>query len=489
MLFNSIEFAIYLPLVFLFYWFVFPRSLKWQNFFVLVVSYLFYGWWDWRFLLLIALTSGLSFASGILIEETRDRRWAGRSVAWWVNAANIFVNLSILGLFKYYNFFVDSFHSLLTLFGVEMRPSSMWTLHLILPVGISFYTFQALSYTIDVYKRQLSASRNWVAFFAYVSFFPQLVAGPIERATNLLPQFDRPRKFDYDKAADGMRQMLWGFFKKIVIADNCAVSVDYIFQNYETLPASTLWLGALQFTFQIYCDFSGYSDIAIGSARLFGIDLMRNFNLPYFSRDIAEFWRRWHISLTTWFRDYIYIPLGGSRGTKWKGIRNTFVIFLVSGLWHGANWTFVLWGLYHALLFVPLLVMGRNRRNTNQVAENRFLPTPGELLQMSSTFVLAMLGWVIFRAANVTQMVGYFKGMFSSSIFSTPLHADKCGSFIFPLLLLYVLWEWVTRRRAHGLEVDRVEWKSVRYALYILVIGLIGYFASEAPASFIYFQF
>ncbi len=354
MLFNSFEFLLFLPIVFLLYWFVFgsyaPKwfawlsNLKMQNFFIIVVSYIFYGWWDWRFLLLIALTTICSYVSGILISRVSSPQptnnhdtpppthFARKSKIYlW---SNIVLNLGILAFFKYFNFFVQSFVDAFAGLGIMLHAT---TLHIILPIGISFYTFQALSYSIDVYKGKIEATRDIVAFFAFVSFFPQLVAGPIERATNLLPQFQKPRTFDYDKAVDGCRQMLWGFFKKIVIADNCAVYVNQVFESYQDQTGSTLLLAAILFTFQIYGDFSGYSDIAIGCARLFGINLKRNFNVPYFSRDIAEFWRRWHISLTTWFRDYIYIPLGGSRTTKTKVIRNTFIIFLVSGFWHGAN--------------------------------------------------------------------------------------------------------------------------------------------------------
>ena len=344
MLFNSIEFAIFLPIVFVLYWFVFNRNLKAQNAFVVAASYLFYGWWDWRFLLLIAFTSTCSWWSGLLIDRFRD----SGNKAKWISGGNITLNLLILCLFKYYDFFAESFGRLF-LGGA----SDNLLLHLILPVGISFYTFQALSYSIDVYRKKIEPTKDIIQFFAFVSFFPQLVAGPIERATNLLPQFGRTRTFDYHTATDGMRQILWGLFKKIVIADNCAIYVNEVYANFEDYSGSTLLVAAVLFAFQIYGDFSGYSDIAIGTAKLFGIKLMRNFNVPYFSRDIAEFWRRWHISLTTWFRDYVYIPLGGSRCSKAKIIRNTFVIFLLSGMWHGANWTFIVWGAYHALLFLP----------------------------------------------------------------------------------------------------------------------------------------
>ncbi|KAA6340723.1 Peptidoglycan O-acetyltransferase [termite gut metagenome] len=351
MLFNSIEFLLFLPIVFALYWFVFKR-LNQQNLFVVVASYFFYGWWDWRFLVLIAFTSFCSYYSGILLEKAESKRTKQK----WISASNIVLNLLILGTFKYFNFFTDSFAALFQSFGYKMDTV---TLDILLPVGISFYTFQALSYTIDVYQHKIKPTRDPVAFFAFISFFPQLVAGPIERATNLLPQFQRKRAFDYAKAVDGMRQMLWGFFKKMVVADNCATVVNDIWRGYQGESGGQLLLVAVLFTFQIYGDFSGYSDIAIGCARLLGIEIKRNFNFPYFSRDIAEFWRRWHISLTTWFRDYIYIPLGGSRVGKWKSFRNTMVIFLVSGFWHGANWTFIVWERIMHCCFCRFFYWGR----------------------------------------------------------------------------------------------------------------------------------
>ena len=352
MLFNSIDFAIFLPIVFVVYWFVANRSVKIQNFLVVAASYVFYGWWDWRFLSLILFSTMIDYCvgRGLLNQQNQFKR----KVLLWTS---ILVNIGLLGFFKYYNFFLDNFIAAFTFFGSEIHSTS---LNLILPVGISFYTFQTLSYTIDVYKRKLEPTKDFVSFAAFVSFFPQLVAGPIERATHLLPQFYKKRTFDYGRAVDGMRQILWGLFKKIVIADNCAEYANLIFNNSADYSGSTLVLGALFFTFQIYGDFSGYSDIAIGTSRLFGFDLMRNFNFPYFSRDIAEFWRRWHISLSTWFRDYLYIPLGGSKGGLWLKIRNTLIIFVVSGFWHGANWTFVVWGALNAIYFIPLLLSNRN---------------------------------------------------------------------------------------------------------------------------------
>lgn len=470
MLFNSLEFAIFLPLVFLLYWFVFDYALKrcskqllWQNLFVVVASYIFYGWWDWRFLILIAFTSFCSWGSGLLIDKSpKPKLWL---------TLNIVINLLILGIFKYFNFFVDSFCGLLNL-------TNNLVIKVILPVGISFYTFQALSYSIDVYRKKIAPTKDVVAFFAYVSFFPQLVAGPIERATNLLPQFEKKRVFDYAEAVDGMRRILWGLFKKIVVADNCATYVDQVWNNYQNECGSTLALAAVLFAFQIYGDFAGYSDIAIGSAKLFGIRLRDNFLTPYFSRNVAEFWKRWHISLNTWFVDYVYIPLGGSREGRWKTIRNTFVIFLLSGLWHGANWTYVTWGLYHALLFVPLIWLGRTKAYTG-VATWKQIP------QVLLTFALVTLGWIIFRAPSIADAWGYATALFTNLI-ATPMIISGFKRTILSVIVLLCI-EWIQRKRTHGLEIANLHW-SVRYSIYYLLILVILELGGNSQ-SFIYFQF
>ena len=477
MLFNSFEFAIFLPIVFLLYWFVFNHSLRQQNLFVVVASYVFYGWWDWRFLLLIAFTSFCSYGSGLLIAKFREAPRKAKAV----NVANIVVNLLILGVFKYYDFFVTSFADLF----LGGKTDGL-LLKVILPVGISFYTFQALSYSIDVFRGRMEPTRDVIQFFAYVSFFPQLVAGPIERATNLLPQFAKPRSFDYSMGVDGLRQILWGLFKKIVVADNCAVFVDQVFSTYQTQTGSTLLLAAVFFAFQIYGDFSGYSDIAIGTAKLFGIKLMRNFNVPYFSRDIAEFWRRWHISLTTWFRDYVYIPMGGSRCSKAKIIRNTFVIFLLSGFWHGANWTFIAWGAYHAFLFLPLILMGKNRKYRDNVAEGRILPNLKELGQMLLTFFLVVIGWIIFRAESIGQAWAYIGHMCTSSILSAPDAPGVTGFSVAIVLMLVV--EWVQRDKPHALDLTNIQSCVLRYVIYVFVLFLTFSLGGRAE-NFIYFQF
>lgn len=484
MLFNSIQFVIYLPIVFLLYWFVFDRfiskskhQLCLQNAFIVVASYVFYGWWDWRFLLLIAFTSFCSWGSGMLIGRSESKK---RAKVWmWLN---IILNLGILALFKYYDFFISEFAQMFHF------STDGLLLKVILPVGISFYTFQALSYSIDVYRGKIEPTTDIIAFFAFISFFPQLVAGPIERATNLLPQFLKKREFNYDTAADGMRQILWGLFKKVVVADNCAFYVNQVFSTYTEQSGSTLLLAAIFFTFQIYGDFSGYSDIAIGTAKLFGIKLMRNFNVPYFSRDIAEFWRRWHISLTTWFRDYVYIPLGGSRVSKGKVVRNTFVIFLLSGFWHGANWTFIAWGAYHAVLFLPLILAGKNRKYTNQIAEERLLPTIKEAGQMLLTFFLAVIGWIIFRAESIGQAWGYICGIIDGSVLSMPWL--KAREYYIPTvvsILAMLVIEWLFRKSDFGFDIRRLP-KWLQYVL-IYALCLSIFFFSGRNETFIYFQF
>lgn len=478
-LFNSIEFIFFLPIVFILYWSA-NKNLKWQNLLVVIASYVFYGWWDIRFLFLIILTSSFCFISGILIERAEGNRKKQKVI----NTINILLNLGILGTFKYFNFFSANLKTALHTLGFEPD----WiTLDILLPVGISFYTLQALSYSIDVYQKKISACHNPVAFFAFVSFFPQLVAGPIERATSLLPQFYKRRTFDYHKAIDGCQQILWGFFKKMIIADNCAVAVNEIWSTYQYQSGFTLLLGALLFTFQIYGDFSGYSDIAIGCSRLFGINLMKNFNYPYFSRDIAEFWRRWHISLSTWFRDYIYIPLGGSRCKKTKVIRNTFIIFIISGLWHGANWTFVVWGIYHALLFIPLLLLNKNRRYTRNVAaEGKYLPSLKEVAQILGTFLLVLIGWIIFRANDISEAFDYLSHLFSPSLFEISFLYGK-KALIYCLLLFIV--EWFQREKEHGLQINRnVKSPVIRWSIYYILIFII-ILLQGTPANFIYFQF
>ncbi|MDC1227259.1 MBOAT family protein, partial [Algibacter sp.] len=438
MLFNSIDFAIFLPIVFILYWFATNNNLRSQNLLITIASYVFYGWWDWRFLSLIIFSTLIDYSIGIGLSKQENP--TKRKLLLWTS---IFVNLGFLGFFKYYNFFLDNFTTAFSFFGQNIQAS---TLNIVLPVGISFYTFQTLSYSIDVYRRKLEPTKDFMAFSAFVCFFPQLVAGPIERATHLLPQFYNKRKFEYDKAIDGMRQILWGLFKKIVIADNCAHFANQIFNSSGDMNGSALVLGALFFTFQIYGDFSGYSDIAIGTSRLFGFDLMQNFNFPYFSRDIAEFWRRWHISLSTWFRDYLYIPLGGSRGGTWMKVRNTFIIFIVSGFWHGANWTFIVWGALNAIYFLPVMLTNNNRNNLETVAQGKYLPSLKELFSMLITFGLTVFAWIFFRANNIEHAISYISGIFSDSILNRPNIENIIQLVIVVFFVLFFVFiEWLGR--------------------------------------------
>ncbi|WP_338733336.1 MBOAT family O-acyltransferase [Mangrovimonas cancribranchiae] len=477
MIFNSLDFAVFLPIVFLLYWFVFNKNHKAQNVLIVVASYFFYGYWDWRFLSLIAFSTLVDFFVGQQLVKTQKK-----AVRKGLLLLSLLVNLGLLGFFKYYNFFVDNFVSAFSFFGFEIP---QYTLHIILPVGISFYTFQTLSYTIDVYREKIEPTKNIVAFAAFVSFFPQLVAGPIERATHLLPQFLKERQFNYVNAVDGLRQILWGLFKKIVVADNCARIVNTIFNDYETHSGSTLLLGAVLFAFQIYGDFSGYSDIAIGTSRLFGFDLKQNFAFPYFSRDIAEFWRRWHISLSTWFRDYLYIPLGGSRGTQAKVIRNVFIIFLVSGFWHGANWTFIVWGGLNALYFLPLMLANINRHHTDIVASTTLFPSIKECLQITVTFGVTVLAWVFFRSENIHQAWSILSTIFSHSFFTIPTIRPKD---IIVLITILLLVEWFGRKQKHALAYIPIKHKFLRWGVYYVLILIIITF-SGTPQEFIYFQF
>ncbi len=475
MLFNSIEFLVFLPVVFLIYWLILHKKRNLQNVFLLIASYVFYGWWDWRFLSLIFLSSLIDYIVGLQLYKHKSTR-----IRRILLILSIGFNIGMLGFFKYFNFFIDSFSTAFTFLGIEI---STRTLNLVLPVGISFYTFQTLSYSIDIYRYKMTPTRDIVSFFAYVSFFPQLVAGPIERARNLLPQFLNNRELDFNKAKDGLRQILWGLFKKIVIADNCAIIVNQVFGNYQNLSGSDLLLGAVFFAFQIYGDFSGYSDIAIGSARLFGFSIMQNFAFPYFSRDIAEFWRRWHISLTTWFRDYVYIPLGGSRGSNWMKIRNTFIIFLISGFWHGANWTFIAWGFVNAVYFLPLLLLKKNRKNLDIVAEKRALPTIKELFQICSTFLLTVVGWIFFRSESIGSAFEYIAGILNKSLFSMP----SINKSFFIYIILFLTFEWIQRRKKHALEA-LTNYRIINWILYLLLIIII-FAKSGAQQEFIYFQF
>jgi len=484
MLFNSLDFAIFLPIVFLLYWFVAQKNLKLQNALIVLASYVFYGWWDWRFLSLIIFSTLVDYLIGQRL-RTEDKQTKRKVLLW----TSIVVNLGFLGFFKYYNFFLENFVDAFSLFGMQINANSI---NIILPVGISFYTFQTLSYTIDVYRKKLEPTKDFMAFSAFVCFFPQLVAGPIERATNLLPQFYKKRTFEYNKAVDGMRQILWGLFKKVVIADNCAEFANQIFNNSADMNGSTLVLGAIFFTFQIYGDFSGYSDIAIGTSRLFGFDLKQNFATPYFSRDIAEFWRRWHISLSTWFRDYLYIPLGGSKGGTWIKVRNTFAIFLVSGFWHGANWTFIIWGALNAIYFLPLLLTNNNRKNLSVVAEGKLLPSFKELIAILTTFGLTVFAWIFFRANDINHAISYIAEIFSETILNIPVFSGRQDALItLCLIIIFIFIEWLGRKGQYAIANLAQNIKGpLKYFCYYMIIILIIYGVLRNDNSeFIYFQF
>lgn len=478
MLFNTVAFAIFLPVVLSLYWLLSNRPLRYQNLLLLLASYFFYGCWDYRFLLLLFFSTALDYVSGIMIHKARN---AGTARMWlWLS---ISINLGFLAVFKYYNFFIDSFASGLASLGIN---SSLTTLNIILPVGISFYTFHGLSYIIDIYKQRVTPETDFINYSVFVSFFPLLVAGPIERATHLLPQISKRRLFDRNDFVDGLRQILWGLFKKVVIADQCAAIVDPVFAEPGAYSGADLFLAAVLFSIQLYGDFSGYSDIALGTARLFGIDLLRNFAYPFFSRDIAEFWRRWHISLSSWFRDYVYIPLGGSAKGKAVTLRNVLVVFLLSGLWHGANWTFLLWGLVHALFFIPLLLLNSNRRNLGTVAASGNLPGFRDMLSMGITFLLVVFAFVLFRAESVTAASDYYSNMFSLSLFSLPVSR--------PITLLFFIWmlfsmEWKGRFELHPLRGTLLPSAGVfRWGLYYFLVFFILYYSGSGQ-QFIYFQF
>jgi alginate O-acetyltransferase complex protein AlgI len=473
MLFNSIEFFLFLPIVFILYWFVFNKNLKQQNLLILLASYVFYGWWDYRFLSLIFLSTIVDYIIGLNISKQTSKK-KQKTLLY----CSILFNLGVLGFFKYYNFFVDSWIDSLSSIGFEIK--SAWTLKIILPVGISFYTFQTMSYTIDIFRKQLKPTKDFISFASFVSFFPQLVAGPIERATNLLPQVLKKRKFKYDQGVQGLRLILWGVFKKVVIADSLAPIVDDIFSNYQNFDGGTLWLGAIYFSFQIYCDFSGYSDIAIGTSKLFGFELMSNFKFPYFSRNIGEFWRRWHISLSSWFRDYLYIPLGGSKQGKLVSLRNIFIIFLVSGFWHGANWTFIVWGLFHAILFIPSFLLKTNRKYMSSIKrKDGIIPALNEYTQIVITYTIVTLGWVFFRSETIEDSFIYIYKMFEPTIGFKGLNKT-------PILIFFLFLEWKIK------EDERKIYNEFKPAIkkiidFIIIYLIISNFNNNQ--DFIYFNF
>lgn len=482
MLFNSIEYLLFLPLIFCLYWFVFNKSLKWQNGLLLLASYFFYGWWSWKFLALLILSTLLDYLYGFGVASDNRKK---SKLFLWLSVIN---NLGILGVFKYFNFFSLEFQLLLSKAGIHTEPL---LLNVALPIGISFYTFHGMSYVFDIYRGERKPVKNFEDYAVFVSFFPLLVAGPIERANHLLPQVQKTRTFNYLQAVEGTRLIIWGMFKKVVIANSLAIIANDAFKNYHNYNAISLIIGILSFSFQIYCDFSGYSDIALGSAKLFGFELLSNFKFPYFSRDIAEFWRRWHISLSSWFKDYLYFPLGGSKNGRAKMIRNTFIIFLVSGFWHGASWKFIAWGAIHACGFLPLAFLNRNRKHvTDIVAQNKKLPSVRELAQMIGTFSFVTFAWIFFRADDIQQAFSYIKRILTS-IFNNPsqlmhtnnLHGSIALLYILPLIIL----DWWFRRNERELRTSK--YALINWLATNIMVVLILYNFFEKATTFIYFQF
>lgn len=471
MLFNTIDYLVFFITFFVVYWFILSKKLHLQNLFILVASYVFYGWWDWRFLSLIFLTSLSSYISAKYIERKPQSK---KAILWWT----LILNFGILIYFKYAGFFVESLTSLMHVFGIDMGYTMA---HIVLPVGISFYTFQALSYVIDVYRGDLKASNNFIECAAFISFFPQLVAGPIERAPHLLKQIQQERHFDYEDAKLGLRYILWGLFKKMMVADNCAEQVDYIFANYHVMSWPMLWLGGFLFAIQIYCDFSAYSEIAVGSGKLLGVQFMKNFDYPYFATDIKSFWKRWHISLTTWFKDYVFIPLGGSRYGTNTTYRNVCIVFLLSGLWHGANYTFVLWGAYHALLYIGYSWLIEPRKWSLP----RFIAVP-------LTFLLVLIGWVFFRSANASSAFEYIYKMFC--VMPPKLAGLALTEITLPIkavmgIVIMFAIEWLHRSKGFGLDIGH--WSKVyyRWALYFILILVLLIYGNFNEQTFIYFNF
>lgn len=477
MVFNSIAFVVFFIVVYALYWFVFSKKLNAQNLFLLVASYLFYGWWDWRFVFLLALSTVIDYSFGIWIHVKKSKK-----LYLWLS---IFNNLLVLGIFKYYNFFAESFQDVFGLFGFHVSP---YLLNIALPVGISFYTFHGMSYVFDIYNGKQEPERNFISYSLFVCFFPLLVAGPIERASHLLPQVIKPRRFNYQQSVEGLKLILWGLFKKVVVADTLAVIVDSIFFQHTAMSGFSLIIGAVFFALQIYGDFSGYSDMARGVAKLLGFELLINFRFPYFSRDIAEFWRRWHISLSSWFRDYLYIPLGGSKEGPVKAVRNTFIIFLVSGFWHGANWTYIIWGGLHALYFLPLLLLKRNRLNKGDIAPDRWLPNVRDSFNIVVTFVLVCIAWIFFRAPSFPEAISYIQGIVTQP-FLLGNEIKFIPYYVPPIIAVMLLLEWMVRNTNVEYMFSGIRYQPVRYGLYFSMMFLIIMFGSFQESSFIYFQF
>lgn len=474
--FNSILFLIFFVLVFTIHWTFFSKSNKFQNLFLFISSLLFYAGWDYRFLSLILFSTIIDFYLGIVIENPRFDKQKKKLLL-----LSLVSNLGLLFVFKYFNFFLDSFLTISTLIGF---PVNVRLLNIVLPVGISFYTFQTLSYTIDVYRGKISATRDFILFASYVTFFPQLVAGPIERARSILPQLSKKRTFDWNQSRDGVRKIILGFFKKVVIADSLSPMVDFTFNNYQELSSLALLLGAFYFTIQIYCDFSGYSDIAIGISKLFGINLMENFNYPYFSKNIGEFWKRWHISLTTWFRDYLYFPLGGSLGSLAAAIRNVAIVFIISGLWHGAKWTYIFWGVIHVVFYIPYFLRRRTGNKINTLLS--FLVLKNKALGIFSTFSIVMLSWIFFRSNSIVDAWRYILRLFSftgdNQLILNPANNLNSGYYLLYTCFFLLIEYYISLNKKETILFER--------GLNILLLLIILFFVQIQEAeSFIYFQF
>jgi len=473
---NSFAFLLFFVVVFFIYFFPLREKSKAQNVLLLLASYFFYGYADWKMLPLLVAVTLAFYGLGIGIAYYRSMGDEKKGAA--LSATGIVLGAGLLLYFKYLNFFITSFTGMFESFGFQTNVS---TFNILLPLGISFFTFRLISYAIEVNRGNIAPVRNIVTFGTYVAFFPCLLSGPIDRPQKFIPQLEKKRPFSYDMAVDGLRQILWGMFKKMVIADNLATIIHGIWSGYATESGSTLLLGAIFYSFQIYADFSGYSDMAIGVAKVLGFEVARNFNYPYFARNVSEFWRKWHMSLTSWFTDYIYIPLGGNRCSKGRQFFNTMVVFTICGFWHGANWTFVLWGAYNGLLFLPL-ILRKKKKLSKVVAEGKWLPNLQETLNMLGTFVLVTFGWILFKATNVGEAFDYMARIFSPSLFSVP--QQKIGLLY---VLVLVASEWAGRRKEYVVCVANLRWQY-RWVLYF-VLFLSIFILSGKVETFIYAKF
>ena len=478
MIFNSFPFLIFFTAFFFAYWLC-SSNLKLQNALLLAGSYFFYAWADWRFLSYMVAISLFNFMLGIYIARSPSEK-----IRKWLLNLGLFQGIGALAFFKYYNFFIGSFNDLFRSMHLGM---SLMTLNLLIPVGISFFTFRVISYLLDIEKRKIEATKDWIVFFNYVAFFPAVLSGPIDKAKTFIPQVEKKRSFDYVLAVDGMRQILWGLFKKIVIANNCGVTTDLIFGNYQNLSSSTLLLGTFLYTIQIYADFSGYSDMAIGFSKLIGFRITKNFEFPFFAQNIADFWRRWHISLTAWLTEYVFTPLSiAFRDYNKAGLIFAIIInFTIIGIWHGANWTYVLFGFLHGCYFIPLILKGTMNKKKKFDPSNTF-PTRTELFNMLSTFVLVMFTFIIFRSATITDAFQYFIGIFTKSILSRP---DQLQFPLLGLIGFLLAVEWIARNKEHALSNFAFQWKKpLRFAFYFLLLTAIFLFSSKEQ-EFIYFKF